>query len=216
MGVGGEELDDGFRIEAASTRKCCGFLRFACLSQAAFRWLKDYYDATECADAEDSERTRESSLPKLSNYNPMESTMSTFIRSWGVHALIASAAFLAISPSAWAVDVKVKLTGAEEMPPVTTSASGTGTITITADKSVSGTFKTAGIDGTMAHIHVGAPGQNGPPIITLSKGAAGVWSVPAGSQLTDEQYASFKAGNLYVNVHSAEHKPGEIRGQLKP
>lgn len=142
--------------------------------------------------------------------------MSTLIRSWGVHALVASAAFLAISTSAWAVDVKVKLTGAEEMPPVTTSASGTGTITITADKSVTGTIKTAGIDGTMAHIHVGAAGQNGRPIITLSKGADGVWSVPAGSMLTDEQYASFKAGNLYVNVHSAEHKPGEIRGQLKP
>jgi hypothetical protein len=70
--------------------------------------------------------------------------------------------------------------------------------------------------GTVAHIHVGAPGQSGPPIITLSKGGDGAWSVPAGSILTDEQYASFKAGNLYVNVHSAEHKPGEIRDQLKP
>jgi len=39
---------------------------------------------------------------------------------------------------------------------------------------------------------------------------------PPGSKLTDEQYASFKAGNLYVNVHSTEHKPGEIRAQLKP
>ena len=38
-----------------------------------------------------------------------------------------------------------------------------------------------------------------------------MWSVPAGSKLTEEQMASFKAGNLYVNVHSAEHKPGEIR-----
>lgn len=55
-----------------------------------------------------------------------------------------------------------------------------------------------------------------PPIITLSKGDNGVWSVPAGSKLTDEQYADFKAGKLYVNVHSAEHKAGEIRGQLKP
>jgi hypothetical protein len=130
--------------------------------------------------------------------------------------LLASVALVGFSGTVLAVDVKVKLTGAEETPPVTTSASGTGKITIAADKSVSGTIKTTGIDGTVAHIHVGAPGQAGPPIITLTKGADDVWSVPEGSKLTDEQYASFKAGNLYVNVHSAEHKPGEIRGQLKP
>ena len=84
------------------------------------------------------------------------------------------------------------------------------------DHVVSGTIKTTGIDGTVAHIHLGAPGKSGPPIITLNKGADGTWLVPAGSVLTDEQYASFKAGDLYVNVHSAEHKPGEIRAQLKP
>lgn len=139
--------------------------------------------------------------------------MSNFFTAPGSRALLLSVALVG---SVLAVDLKVKLTGAEETPPVTTSASGTGTIAIAADKSVSGTIKTTGIDGTVAHIHVGAPGQSGPPIITLNKTADGVWSVPAGSKLTDEQYASFKAGNLYVNVHSAEHKPGEIRGQLKP
>ncbi|MGO9933619.1 MAG: CHRD domain-containing protein [Steroidobacteraceae bacterium] len=142
--------------------------------------------------------------------------MSGFINILSRRGLIASAALLAIGAAALAVDLKVTLTGAEETPPVTTSASGTGIITIAADKSVSGTVKTAGIDGIAGHIHVGAPGQSGPPIIPLTKGADGVWSVPAGSKLTDEQYASFKAGNLYVNIHSAEHKPGEIRGQLKP
>jgi CHRD domain len=133
-----------------------------------------------------------------------------------VRALVAAAALVAFSGWSFAADVKVTLTGAEETPPVTTTATGTGAITIAADKSVSGTIKTAGIVGTVAHIHVGAPGQSGPPIVTLDKTAEGVWAVPAGSKLTDEQYASFKAGNLYVNVHSAEHKPGEIRGQLKP
>jgi hypothetical protein len=132
-------------------------------------------------------------------------------------ALCAAVAATAMVGMACAKDVKVKLSGAEETPPVTTSASATGTITIKkADKSVSGTIKATGIDGTVAHIHVGAPGQSGPPIITLTKGADGVWSVPEGSKLTDEQYESFKAGNLYVNIHSAEHKPGEIRAQLKP
>ena len=133
-----------------------------------------------------------------------------------VRALVAATVLVAISGSVLAVDMKVKLSGAEETPPVTTSASGAGTITIAADKSVSGTIKTSGIDGTVAHIHVGAPGKNGPPIITLNKGADGVWSVPPDSKLTDEQYGSFQAGNLYVNVHSAEHKAGEIRAQLKP
>jgi hypothetical protein len=142
--------------------------------------------------------------------------MNLFINTPRICALLAATALGVSSGSAFAKDVKVSLTGNEETPPVTTSAAGTGVIKIAKDKSVSGSIKTAGIDGTVAHIHVGAPGQSGPPIITLDKAAAGVWSVPAGAKLTDEQYASFKAGDLYVNVHSAEHKPGEIRAQLKP
>jgi hypothetical protein len=130
--------------------------------------------------------------------------------------LVVSAAFALICGSALAADVSVKLVGAEETPPTTSSATGTGTISIAADKSVSGNVKTQGIDGTVAHIHLGAVGQAGPPIITLTKGNGGVWSVPAGAKLTDDQFASFKAGNLYVNVHSADHPAGEIRGQLKP
>jgi hypothetical protein len=129
--------------------------------------------------------------------------------------LIAAAALLIALPAA-AGNVKVTLTGAEETPPVTTTATGHGTITINDDKSVTGTIKTKGIQGTAAHIHVGAAGVAGPPIITLTQGPDGTWKVPPGSKLTDEQYASFKSGNLYVNVHSDQHKPGEIRAQLKP
>ena len=131
-------------------------------------------------------------------------------------ALLATIALALGTGSVVAKDVKLNLTGSEETPPVTTSASATGTIKIAKDKSVSGTIRTSGVDGTAAHIHVGAPGQSGPPIITLIKGGDGKWTVPPGSKLTDEQYASFKSGNLYVNVHSAEHQSGEIRAQLKP
>jgi hypothetical protein len=111
----------------------------------------------------------------------------------------------------------VKLSGANEVPPVTTTASGSGRITVKDDMSVSGSVKTTGIAGTAAHIHVGAPGHNGPVAIALTKGSDGnSWSVAAGAKLTEAQFKEYKAGNLYVNVHSAAHKGGELRGQLKP
>jgi hypothetical protein len=129
--------------------------------------------------------------------------------------LLVAAAVAGIG-TANAEDIKVKLSGAEETPAVETAASGSGTFSVSADKVLSGGVKTSGIEGTAAHIHSGAPGEKGPPVITLAQAADGAWTVPADSKLTDEQYAALKAGKLYVNVHSADHKPGEIRGQLKP
>jgi len=131
--------------------------------------------------------------------------------------LAASTAFVGCAGTGSAdKSIKVTLSGAQQNPPVTTSASGSGAITIGADKSVSGSVTTTGVDGRVAHIHVGPVGKNGPVIIPLTKTADNVWSVPAGTKLTDAQYESYKAGDLYVNVHSAAHKGGEIRGQLKP
>jgi len=118
--------------------------------------------------------------------------------------------------------VKVKLTGDQEVPPVKTAASGSGSFVISSDKSVSGSVTTTGIEGTAAHIHDSVPGQtmcgakNGPVIIPLTKGPDNTWSAPAGAKLTDAQYASYGAGNLYVNVHSAANKGGEICAPLKP
>jgi hypothetical protein len=110
----------------------------------------------------------------------------------------------------------VKLTGAQEVPAVDTAATGMAGIVVRPDKTVSGSIKTTGIEGTMAHIHVGEPGKNGPPIVTLVKSGDNTWSVPDGTKLSDEQYQEFKDGKLYVNVHSDSHKGGEIRTQLKP
>ena len=118
--------------------------------------------------------------------------------------------------TARAEDVKVMLSGGQEVPPVDSKGTGAGTITVGQDKSVSGSVKTTGVNGTMAHIHNGAAGKNGPVIVPLTKDSDGTWAVPPGAKLTDAQYAAFKAGDLYVNVHSAQHQSGEIRGQLKP
>ena len=125
-----------------------------------------------------------------------------------------SVAFASLSVAAQAINVS--LSGAQEVPAVSTAASGSGTITIGADQSVSGNVTTTGVEGTMAHIHMAATGQNGPVIVPMTKTADNVWSIPAGAKLTDAQYQSFKDGNLYINVHSAANRGGEVRGQLKP
>jgi len=113
--------------------------------------------------------------------------------------------------------LQVRMTGAEEVPPVSTSASGSGTITVSEDRSVSGSFKLQNAAHiTAAHIHVGPAGKTGPVIIPLKKTAANEWVVPPGAKLNESQYQSYKAGGLYVNFHSAQYKGGEIRGQLRP
>ena len=111
--------------------------------------------------------------------------------------------------------IETSLSGGQEVPPVKSLATGTSTIVVKDDKTVSGTIKTMGIKGTVAHIHQGATGMNGPHIVDLTMLSADEWGIPPGTRLTDEQFQSLKDGNLYINVHSAEHKGGEIRAQLK-
>lgn len=137
--------------------------------------------------------------------------MAMFRKSLTVAALLASSL---CATGALAEDLK--LTGAQEVPPNTSTAVGTGSIVIDADGNVSGTISTPTIQGRAAHIHQGAPGTAGPPIITLDGGDPGTWTVPQGAKLTAEQIVAWKAGNLYVNVHTAEHPGGEVRAQLKP
>ena len=133
---------------------------------------------------------------------------------------VAVAAFFALLGAHHSIAVTpesaITLSGDDEVPPVKTGASGSGSINVGADKSVSGSVTTTGITATAAHIHTGAKGTNGPVIIPLTKKGESEWTVPPGARLTDEQYASFQAGNLYVNVHSAANPNGEIRAQLKP
>jgi hypothetical protein len=129
--------------------------------------------------------------------------------------IVAIVAFASYSSDAAAADIKVTLAGDQEVPPVKSAGTGTGTIIVGADKSVSGSVTTTGVAGTAAHIHEAAIGMNGPVIIPLTKNGD-TYAVPAGAKLTDAQFASFQAGSLYVNVHTAANPGGEVRGQLKP
>jgi hypothetical protein len=110
---------------------------------------------------------------------------------------------------------QVTLSGANEVPAVTTPATGTGTVTMMPDRSVSAKITVTGMTATASHIHEGAAGTNGPVIVPFTKTADNTFEAPAGAKLTESQYASYKAGNLYVNVHSAKNPGGEVRAQLK-
>ncbi len=124
--------------------------------------------------------------------------------------------FAGYSGPALSDEVKVTLRGDHEIPPVTTAATGTGILVVGADKSVSGSVTISGMTVTVAHVHDASAGKNGPIVIPLAKTSETVWTVPADAKFTDAQYESYKAGNLYFNMHSAAHRGGEIRGQIKP
>jgi hypothetical protein len=111
--------------------------------------------------------------------------------------------------------LKVNLSGAEEVPPLNVPGSGSGSFRVADDGTITGSVTTKDVQGTMAHIHRGAKGANGPVIVPLDK-KGDTYSVPAGRKLTPEQIADLKAGRLYVNVHTDRNKGGEVRGQLQP
>lgn len=109
------------------------------------------------------------------------------------------------------------LRGVQEVPPNVSTAVGSGTILIDpATRQMVAAITTSGIAGTSANIHEAAPGANGPVALPLGETvvASGVWATRA--TLTENQYTSLKAGNLYFNVRSAAYPEGEIRGQILP
>ncbi|OES30749.1 CHRD domain-containing protein [Alteromonas macleodii] len=105
--------------------------------------------------------------------------------------------------------------GLQEVPAVTTTASGAGAFTLnTSTGALSGSVTITGMTANMAHIHEGEMGVNGDVLIGLTAGASGMWSVPANTTLTAEQMNVMADGGLYTNFHSDAFPSGEIRGQI--
>jgi len=114
-----------------------------------------------------------------------------------------------------------RLSAASEVPPTTSTASGVANISIDTvtnqicwSINVGGMSTTATDVPTMAHIHQGAVGVNGPVVVPLFPPLP----LPNSSGCTtDATYAPMIAANpagFYVNVHNADHPLGAIRGQL--
>jgi len=130
-----------------------------------------------------------------------------------VMALSLALAFGVTSATVLAADVK--LSGDQEVPAVKSAGAAAGAITIGDDGAVSGSVTATGFTPTAAHIHQAAAGKNGPVIVPFTKDGD-KFSAPAGAKLTPDQMKAYKAGELYVNVHSAANPGGEVRAQLKP
>ena len=112
---------------------------------------------------------------------------------------------------------KATLSGASEVPPVATAAKGTFSASYNKENSLLlWNMNYDGLSGpaTAAHIHgPAAEGQNAGVLIGFNNPV----SSPMSGQvtLTPAQFADLRDGKLYVNVHTAANKGGEIRGQLK-
>jgi len=129
-----------------------------------------------------------------------------------------------------------KLSGINEVPPVSTSASGTAQFKLSPDnKTMSYTISANNINSvTESHIHQGKTGQNGPSIVQLtiadSKMDYGCQCMlpaigdgkltsdnlkgpMAGKQISD-LITLIKNGQAYVNIHTQKNTNGEIRGQI--
>jgi hypothetical protein len=111
-----------------------------------------------------------------------------------------------------------RMSGGEEVPPVVTSATGECYVTVNDvanTVSASCTYSGLSSNANNAHIHTGAIGISGPPIVNLTftaatSGTATVTNAPTSAA----NVAAIIAGNTYVNIHSVNHGTGEIRGQV--
>ena len=107
------------------------------------------------------------------------------------------------------------LNATQEVPTNASTATGVGTLVIDpTTRAISGGISITGMTATVAHIHTGALGANGPVALGLTNAGSGLWNVPANTVLTAGQLKSFKQGNLYFNAHSTTYPAGEIRGQI--
>jgi hypothetical protein len=126
---------------------------------------------------------------------------------------------------------KAKLKGENEVPPVTSSATGKAKFKVKDDVITTKINITGITDVTMAHIHAGKEGQNGEPVVDLLKtgneSKSGNWNIIQG-EITASDLQGAMAGKTlqdlktamgneetYVNVHTSGHPDGEIRGQIK-
>lgn len=140
-----------------------------------------------------------------------------------VSAAIAALALAATTTPAAASALyilKATLDAAQEVPaPVGVPAGAGGTAIMTYDEANNLlkwniTFQNLSGPATAAHFHSGAPGVAGPVRIDIGM-ISGLASPMIGQTiLTQPQENGLLSGNWYINIHTQQNRPGEIRGQV--
>lgn len=107
------------------------------------------------------------------------------------------------------------LTGAQEVPANSSTATGTATLLLSPDQTsarVALNFSGLTTPESVAHIHgPGAPGVNAPVLFPLPQGEFSDLLI----SLSPGDVQNLQNGLLYVNVHSTLFPNGEIRGQFQ-
>lgn len=114
------------------------------------------------------------------------------------------------------LSISTTLSAEQMVPAVDSTASGSASFSVNLDSgAITGSVTYQDIVPTIAHIHRAYAGANGGPVVTLAS-QGNNYVVPDGSVLDQDSLAALQAGELYINLHSASHPSGEIRGQLLP
>lgn len=130
-------------------------------------------------------------------------------------AVLALAALAGASAQGMMSKFSATLNGASEVPPVMTAATGKATITLDkATKMLTWEITYSGLSGDAkaAHFHgPAAAGANAGVALPIPVGPS---PMKGSATLTDAQMADLEAGKWYINIHTAAHGGGEVRGQV--
>lgn len=116
------------------------------------------------------------------------------------------------------IALKADMKASSEVPP--NASKGTGSVTATFDTETKkltyqGSYADLTGPAIAAHFHGPAePGKNAPIVVPIFAAATAKTPFEGSATLTDAQAADLLAGRMYVNVHTAANKGGEIRGQV--
>lgn len=127
------------------------------------------------------------------------------------------------SAESTAISFAAALDGTQESTDTGSAGTGFGDFSYTDEDGLTYDITVEGLTGaiTAAHFHNGALGVNGEVVHTLTfvEDPAGTWTSSgtwdSSNGLTSALVDELKAGRLYVNVHTAAHESGEIRGQIE-